>query len=223
MKLLLFDIDGTLIRSGGAGSLAYHRALQEVFGLEEIRGEVAFSGRTDRAILRDLFHLHDLEDNEANWRQFLACYLRHLPAAMAEKDGHVLPGVAELLDQLALRHDVCLGLLTGNNQQGAQIKLGHFQLAHFFAFGGFGDEHYERDEVARSAVEAAVAFVEIASPDHVWVIGDTPFDVRCARAIDARAIAVATGGHPLDELAAAEPDLLLEDLADVPAVLAHWA
>lgn len=222
MKLLLFDIDGTLLSSGGAGSLAFFRALAEEFSLEEIRGEVSFSGRTDRAILRDLFQLHALEDNEENWRRFLTAYLRHLPDTLSESQGRILPGVAELLDQLAVRRDVCLGLLTGNSEQGARVKLGHYRLAHFFAFGGYGDIHYERDDVARSAITAAASHLEAISPESVWVIGDTPLDVRCARAIGAHSIAVATGVHTLEELAASEPDLLLEDLGDVAAVLRTW-
>ena len=132
-----------------------------------------------------------------------------------------MPGVAAILDALAARPEVQLALLTGNYQGGARIKLTHFDLWHRFAWGAFGDEHAERDELARTAVASAVERgVRLADPSHAVIIGDTPFDIACARAAGARVVAVATGGHTLDELRALGPDLAVADLTDLDAVLA---
>jgi phosphoglycolate phosphatase-like HAD superfamily hydrolase len=127
----------------------------------------------------------------------------------------VCPGVPALLDALAADARLAVGLLTGNIREGARLKLGHFDLFHHFAFGGFGDEHFERDDVAREALAAIRVHVNRHhQADRVWVIGDTPLDVKCARAIGARAVAVATGWHSAAELEATVPDLLLNDLSD---------
>ncbi len=214
MHILLFDIDGTLVSSGGAGKAAIESALTDDFGVT-MRGHVSYSGRTDRAIGRDLFHMHDLEDNADNWQRLLSGYLRRLPLMLSSHRGAILPGISALLEHLSSRHEAVLGLLTGNVREGARLKLGHFGLFHHFAFGGFGDLHHDRDEVAREALAEAVRHRNgKVSLERVWVIGDTPLDVRCARAIGACVAAVATGWHPLDELDAARPDLLLSDLAD---------
>ena len=214
MHLLLWDIDGTLLSSGGAGKAAIEDALCHEFGVTECR-HVAYSGRTDRAICRDLLQLHEHEDSPENCRRLVAGYLKRLPAALAKHRGGVLPGIAALLEQLRAQERVALGLLTGNLREGARLKLGHYGLYEHFAFGGFGDHHLDRDEVAREALAAARAHLRGGVPaERTWVIGDTPLDVRCARAIGARVAAVATGWHALEELEAARPDLLLTDLSD---------
>lgn len=223
MFVCLFDIDGTLISSGGAGKAALEAALTAEFGLAPRTETVSFSGRTDVAIVGDLFRLHAIDDTPANRRRLLDAYLGHLPACLEQRRGAVLPGVQALLDGLRQRADVAVGLLTGNVRAGARVKLGHFRLFDYFAFGGFGDLHHDRDDVAREALaEVRARFGERVPCERVWVIGDTPLDVRCARAIGARAAAVATGWHPADELAREAPDLLLSDLADPSALLAHW-
>jgi len=116
-----------------------------------------------------------------------------------------------------------LGLLTGNTRAGARIKLAHYGLDQYFDFGGFGDNHFERDDVAREALSATRERLgDAVDLDRVWVIGDTPNDVRCGRAIQARTIAVATGDHTREELAAANPDHLAAIFADPEPVLALW-
>jgi phosphoglycolate phosphatase-like HAD superfamily hydrolase len=223
MHVCLFDIDGTLIASGGAGKTAIEMALASEFGIRQPIERLLLSGRTDRAIVRDLFRMHALEESSANWRRLRDGYLRHLPACLSSHQGRVLPGVAALLESLRGRGGVVLGLLTGNIRDGARLKLGHYGLFHHFAFGGFGDEHFDRDDVAREALtELRCRHGDCVPPERVWVVGDTPLDVRCARAIGARAVAVATGWHPTEELAAAEPDLLLADLSDPEPLLAKW-
>jgi phosphoglycolate phosphatase len=219
MIACLFDIDGTLLASGGAGKAALESAFTGEFGVE-LRGQIPYAGRTDRAIVRDLFRLHDLIDTPDNLHKLLGGYLRRLPDSLRRHDGRVLPGIAAVLAKLKEAPHVAVGLLTGNVRAGAQTKLGHFGLFEHFAFGGFGDHHFDRDDVAREAFAAVQQCVgPHCTADRVWVIGDTPLDVQCARAIGARVAAVATGLHTCDELAPTKPDLLLSDLSDPQPLL----
>lgn len=221
MHVVLFDIDGTLITTGRAGMDAIFDVIREDFGVGTLRGNISFSGRTDRGIARELLEMHDLPSTEEHWEKLRAGYLRRLPEYLATRQGRVLPGVHSLLDVLKARRDIVLGLLTGNVRAGAHAKLSHYGLWDHFAFGGFGDHHHDRDHVAGAAVEAAREHLgRDVVRDRVWVIGDTPLDVRCARSIGARAVAVATGGHPREELTAAQADFVLDDLTDA-GWLAH--
>ena len=223
MYVCLFDIDGTLISSGGAGKIALEEALAEEFGVTHLIEKLQLSGRTDRAIIRDLFRMTVIEDTPENLRRLTAAYLRRLPESLERHAGRVLPGVAELLVQLSGRKDVLVGLLTGNVRDGARVKLGHFGLHDHFTIGGFGDHHFDRDDVAREALAEVKRVVNGVDPNRIWVVGDTPLDVRCARAIGARAAAVCTGWHSRDELASHAPDVLLTDLSDPTALLARWS
>jgi phosphoglycolate phosphatase len=221
MHVCLFDIDGTLIASGGAGKAALEAALAEEFGVPHILDKLQLSGRTDRAIIADLFRLHVIDDTPENHERLLDVYLRHLPRYLHA--GRVLPGITELLAQLDGRPDVAVGLLTGNVRAGAKAKLSFFGLYHYFAFGGYGDHHLDRNDVAREALaEVHRCFHGTIRPECIWVIGDTPLDIRCARAIGARAVAVATGWHSLAELAEHQPDLLLSDLSNPASLLSNW-
>jgi len=223
MHICLFDIDGTLLSSGGAGKAAMETALRTGFGVPGGSDGIPFSGRTDRAIMRDLFQRHGVAESAENCQHFLAAYLAALPQFLIGHPGKVYVGVAELLTELYRRDDVWLGLLTGNIREGARLKLGHYELWHFFRSGGYGDDHFHRDDVARAALAEVHQQLARVDPERVWVIGDTPLDVRCARAIGARAAAVATGWHSADELAAAEPDVLLTDLSDPQPLLNWWS
>jgi phosphoglycolate phosphatase len=223
MHICLFDIDGTLLNSGGAGKAAMESGLAAEFGLDHIQQGVPYSGRTDRAIGHDLLRLHGVEPSPENWRRLQTAYLRNLPSSLKRYNGRVLPGIAALLEQLGAHEKTKVGLLTGNIRAGAEAKLGFFRLFQHFAFGGFGDEHLERDDVAHEALAAARAYCGEVTCERIWVIGDTPLDVRCARAIGARVAAVATGVHSLEELEAEQPDLLLADLSDATRLLAMWS
>src|SRR6516165_1725846 len=214
MIACLFDIDGTLLASGGAGKAALEASLTGEFSVE-LRTQIPYAGRTDRAIIRDLLNSHDLEDSAENVQTLLAGYLRRLPDSLRQHNGRVLPGIETLLNKLQQALNVAVGLLTGNVRDGARTKLGHFGLFEHFRFGGFGDHHFDRDDVARDALAAVHECVgPHCTADRIWVIGDTPLDVRCARAIGARVAAVATGLHSRDQLAASRPDLLFDDLSD---------
>lgn len=224
MHCLLFDIDGTLLHSGGAGQGGIERALELAFGITAPTHGIPTAGRTDRAIGQDLIRFHGLEQSEATHARLLEAYLRVLPSELANRQGTVYPGVRELLARLRKRADVRMGLLTGNYREAAWLKLRHYDLAEHFAFGGFGDDHADRDDVARHALAAAAEHhaPETIDPSAVWVIGDTPADVRCGRAIGARVVAVATGLYSADELAKSEPDHLFGDFRDVESVLSLW-
>ncbi len=216
----LFDIDGTLLNSGGAGQHAMEQALLDVFGVTGPYENILAAGRTDKAITTDLFHHHKIELSDDNWSRFLESYVGHLPNSLVTQQGSVLPGIVELLDHLSEDSYVSLGLLTGNLRVGADVKLKHYKLDHHFQFGGFGDVHYNRDDVARLALDEAVRHLKRDIPEEtVWVIGDTPSDVTCGRAIGAKTIAVATGIYEASILEEASPDFLFDDFSDVAAVL----
>jgi phosphoglycolate phosphatase-like HAD superfamily hydrolase len=224
MNICLFDIDGTLLSSGGAGKAAMEAALAAEFGVPAEARDVPFSGRTDRAIAGDLFRLHGMEESPHNWQRFLAAYLRLLPTKLGSHKGVVLPGIGELLQTLSQREDIAVGLLTGNVREGARLKLSHYGIFQHFAFGGYGDEHLDRNAVARDALQIVRDYLKSAvQPDRIWVIGDTPLDIGCARSIGARAVAVATGWHSLEVLAAEQPDLVVADFSDPAPLLECWA
>ncbi len=226
MHVCLFDIDGTLLNTGGAGAAAMEAAIRQEFGSTRPVSGVPFAGRTDRAITADIFAFYGIDLTDAAREAFIAAYLRRLPAELDGRPGLILPGVAELLARLHGRDDVTLGLLTGNLLEGARTKLAYYGLAeHFdFAVGGFGDSHLDRDDVARAAwaaVRERHRPVDL-SLERVWVIGDTPADVRCGRAIGAKVLAVATGHYARAELEAAAPDELADDFSDAESILSLW-
>lgn len=222
MLVCLFDIDGTLLASGGAGKAALESAFTHEFQIE-LRAQVPYAGRTDRAIIRDLLHAHGVVETPETVQRLFRAYLERLPSCLNAHRGRVLPGIRELLAHLQARCRCAVGLLTGNVRAGATAKLGHFSLNEHFRFGGFGDHHFDRDDVAREALAAVRREVgEDVRPEQIWVIGDTPLDVRCARAIGAKVAAVATGVHSLEELRAAGPDVAVSDLADPQPLLNCW-
>lgn len=223
-QYVLFDIDGTLVSTGGAGRRALEVALAQAFDQPGGCDGITLNGRTDRSIVADLFRRWQIADTAAHWERFRAAYLSVLPGCLAHCAGRVLPGIQEALAHLGPRDEIAIGLLTGNIAAGAKLKLSHYGLWEAFSFGGFGDFHHERDSVAREALEACEQHAgERVDPRRVWVIGDTPLDVRCARAIGARAIAVATGGVSRETLAASEPDLLLDDFSAWGALVERLA
>lgn len=214
MNVLLFDIDGTLIDAGGAGQAAMEASIAAEFGANRPVTGISTAGRTDRAIAIDLFQFHGIDVNEDHWSRYLKSYFRLLPNALQSRPGVILPGVPALLGQLQRRGDVQLGLLTGNFAEGARLKLTHYGLDHHFPFGGFGDAHLDRDDVARDALRKVQTRHPGVQPDRIWVIGDTPSDIRCGKAIGAKVVAVATGMFPANELKAHQPDILLNDLSE---------
>ncbi|MCX7869053.1 MAG: haloacid dehalogenase-like hydrolase [Terrimicrobiaceae bacterium] len=219
-KLLLFDIDGTLMTSAGAGEGALTDAMLRRFGVKEDLEGISLAGATDAAIARSLLAKHGLPPTIENTTALLDSYLESLAARLPRHNGRLLPGILPLLEALRARPDCVLGLLTGNVEAGARLKLSHYGVWHFFEFGPFADDHHDRNELGRFARRRAEerAGAEFP-PERIWVIGDTPRDVACGKAIGARTAAVATGIYPLEALAACQPDLLLPDLEDTAGVV----
>lgn len=228
MHICFLDIDGTLLRTGGAGLSAFAATLADEFGITEMNGDVGFAGRSDKAIALDLLRHHGLDASEANWQRFCTGYLPRLEIALATHKGAVLPGVRPLLDGLASRGDIALGLLTGNMREGARRKLSHYGLWERFPFGGFGDEHMERCDIAAAALSAAESHLGQqpntpsscnANDRRILVIGDTPHDIRCGRSIGALCVAVPTGMSTRQQLREARPDVIVETLEDLDPIL----
>lgn len=224
MKLVLFDIDGTILHTHGAGKRAVHRALREVFGTTGPEGH-RFDGKTDRQIVRELMGMagHGDEHIDANMDEMLARYVAYLEEELsaATEPPHVYPGVPEVLDALEARDDVLLGLLTGNLEAGARAKLvsAGFALERFrvSAFGSDAEHRPELPAVARARGEGLVG--RSFPGRDVVIIGDTPADVTCGNGIGARAIGVATGHYDERELADAGAFATFGTLADTDAVL----
>jgi phosphoglycolate phosphatase-like HAD superfamily hydrolase len=216
--LLLWDIDGTLIASGGAGMQALETGLRTGLGVNGSLADIDFAGRTDRWIARRIFEKFALPHTEENFARLVDGYIAALPAALANPRARVLPGVRDLLTAAAARPDIAQGLLTGNLRRGAQTKLGHHGLWDFFQFGGFADDSEHRNEISPHALRRAQEHLRVTfALSRVWVIGDTPHDIACGKVIGARTIAVATGSHSVEQLAAHAPDAVLPDLADTAA------
>lgn len=218
--LLLWDIDGTLIQSGGAGERALTAALREEFGISGTLEDIELAGRTDQWIARRILAKFAVPETPQNITRYLDGYLRALPGELVNPGAKILPGVRELLLQLAARKDVAQGLLTGNLRRGAEIKLGHHQLWAHFEFGAFADDAELRNELGPHAVRRANLHHSVQfSADRVFVIGDTPHDIACGKTIGAQTIGVATGGFSVAELKSCEPTAVLSDLADSAAFL----
>jgi phosphoglycolate phosphatase-like HAD superfamily hydrolase len=220
--LVLFDIDGTLVLTGQAGLRAMNRACADVVGNDEALKGVAFAGRTDWIILDDAMRMNGRTLNSDLLSALRARYVEHLREEI-ELSGKgvkaVMPGIPELLTALRAR-DVPLGLVTGNFAEGARIKLEYFNLWRYFPCGAFGDDASDRNHLVPIAMDRARACgAADAAPGDVLVVGDTPHDIACARAVGARSIGVATGSFSIDQLKAAGADVVFEDLSDTAAFL----
>jgi phosphoglycolate phosphatase len=222
-QLILFDIDGTLIHTGGAGGRAMTRAFAEVCRVESGFEGIPLAGRTDRVILSDAFARHGLAEDPALVDRFQAAYYRVLREELEHlsPSARVLPGVNTLLPLLASRPGTTIALLTGNYAPAARLKLTRFGIWSWFTFGAFGEDAADRNGLVPVAVGRALARgVPPLSPRDVVVVGDTPLDVACGKANGARTVGVATGGTAAGVLHDAGADLVLEDLSDAEPFLA---
>jgi phosphoglycolate phosphatase len=224
MKVVLFDIDGTLLLSDGAGRRSMERALQETFGARGPRS-YRYGGKTDRLIVRETMRLEGFDDAtiDARMPEVLARYLSGLRSELAgdEHPARALQGVGALLDAVEAHHELVLGLLTGNIIEGADLKLRAVRLDPArFRVGAFGSDHEERPMLPPIAQRRASELLGRAVPgDRLVIIGDTVHDMTCGKGVGARAIGVATGGVPREELVAESPAAVFDDFADTARVM----
>jgi len=220
-KLILWDIDGTLIVSKGAGVRAMEKAFARRFGRHADLGKIDWAGRTDSWITGEVLRQNGLEPSLENCRAYLESYLELLPGELRDgPQGQVLPGILELLETLHARTDLAQGLLTGNLRRGAEFKLTHYKVWHYFEFGAFADDSPLRNDLGPHALRRAkeLHLVDF-SPERTFIIGDTPHDIECGKVIGAQTIAVATGGYTPAQLAAHQPTALFENFAHTAAFL----
>jgi phosphoglycolate phosphatase len=225
MRLVLFDVDGTLIHSSGAGMRAFHRAFQAVFGVTVDREVIRPDGKTDPLIAREMLDYFGLQHR---WRDetrdaLFSTYLANLDGEMglvrAKGTLRVLPGVVALLDALAPRPDFALGLATGNLERGSEIKLRHAALDRYFRFGGFGSDAEDRTELIREGIRRGIQLCAPQTVDGSFVVGDTPLDIIHGHNAGARVLAVASAKYSLRDLAPFQPEMLVADLTDVASIL----
>jgi len=219
VRLVLFDIDGTLIRTGGAGVKAFAKVFATEFNAVDGFERLKFAGRTDRSLVREFFGFHQIPVTPENLQRFFERYVFWLDHILRESRGGICPGVLDFINELEeLPEPPVLGLLTGNIRLGAEIKLRHYSLWEIFQTGAFADDAEEREKIAAVARERGRRLLgRDLEGEEVLVIGDTPLDIRCARAIGARVLAVATGGHPLPELVGHTPDWAVANLSEISA------
>jgi len=216
-QLLLFDIDGTLLLSGGAGKRALNRAFRELFGINDGFDSIPVAGRTDELIFRDAIKQCGIATNASSRSAFFSLYYKYLEQEIVcpGRNKGLMPGVRLLLDRLAPLSNVVIGLLTGNFARAAKIKLQYFGIWDYFVFGAYGDDAPVRDDLVPIAVSRARASKAVITPNaDTIVVGDTPLDVRCAIAGGARSVAVCTGSYGETELREAGADFVLLDLTD---------
>src|SRR5881227_1731034 len=212
-RLLLFDIDGTLVNTGGAGVEALKLIVHDRFSAKDHLRDIEIAGKTDRAIIRDILRKYQVKPTEENIAPFAEEYIHRLPLSLSRSRGRVLPGIQSLLERLKPQPNIVLALLTGNLQQGARLKLQHYGLWDFFEFGAFADDHHDRNELGAFARERAqTRHGHDFDGADVDVIGDTGYDIACGRAFGARTIAVGTGAWGQGKLEAERPDFFFHDL-----------
>jgi phosphoglycolate phosphatase len=219
VRLILFDIDGTLIRTGGAGVKAFAEVFRMEFGASEGFERLKFAGRTDISLVREFFGYHNIPPSPENFERFFQEYVECLKGIIKDSKTEVCQGIHSFISAAQeMTEPPVLGLLTGNIRAGAQIKLQRVGLWDTFQTGAFADDHEERDHIAAIARQRGEQTLNRKLlHDEVLVIGDTPLDIKCARAINAKVLAVATGGAELDVLKSHQPDWAIPDLTQIDA------
>ncbi|MEJ2697171.1 MAG: haloacid dehalogenase-like hydrolase [Candidatus Sulfobium sp.] len=220
VKFILFDIDGTLIDSGGAGSRSLDLAFRKKFGIDHAFRGIEMAGKTDLQIVREALLLHGIDFSDGTMPAFFETYTGFLKDCVHNADGHIKPGIEKVLGGLASQEGLVLGLLTGNIEEGARIKLERYGLYSYFRGGAFGSDSEDRNELLPLAVAKLYreSGVSVSYSDCV-VIGDTPRDIFCARPYGALAVGVATGPYSVETLSAAGADAVFGDLSDTRTLI----
>ena len=212
-KLVLFDIDGTLISAGGAGTRSLNLAFQSLFSITDAFMNISMAGKTDPQIISEGLRLNDLPHRDGNVDRMIEMYLKFLHREINNPDRHLMPGIKEALDLLC-KKEMPLGLLTGNLKRGAEIKLGPFGIYDYFLDGAFGSDDDDRDKLLPIALEKFRQKGWRFSPKDCIVVGDTPRDVQCAKIHGAYCIAVATGPYSKEDLLQTDADIVLDSLQE---------
>ena len=228
MRLLLFDVDGTLILSGGAGMRAFHRAFQHVFGVAVNREVIRPDGKTDPVIAREMLAHFGLEQcwSETSRNAMFSAYLEMLEFEMSRAAANgslrALPGVVDLLQTLTRQPDFALGLATGNLERGTRIKLRHAGLDRYFSFGGFGSDADDRTKLIRLGISRGTCLCAPEAVDAAFVIGDTPLDIVHGHQAGARVLAVASARYSMTDMEPYRPEMLVPDLSAVDDILSFF-
>src|SRR4030043_629027 len=218
MHLILFDIDGTLIDSGGAGTRSLNLAFEKMFSIGNAFNGISMAGKTDTQIMKEGLLKHGIS-TDGNLGAVIKSYLKHLQKEIDNDRKHVKPGINEILEKLSLIRDAALGLLTGNLESGARIKLEPFKLNRYFPAGAFGSDDEDRNNLLPVAINRfEELFQKKIDIDECVIVGDTPRDVECAHIYGALCIGVATGPYPIEALIDAGADYVFEDLSDFQAI-----
>ena len=222
MRLVLFDIDGTLLLSGGAGTRSLYRAFQIRYGIEPDWTSIRFDGKTDPLIIQEIVSKYGVDDEPG--QEFYDTYLSILPDEIRRSPNfQVLAGARELVIHLSADPTFLIGLATGNVETGARLKVERAGLSSYFPFGGYGSDSGDRTELIRTAIRRGSELAAPLAVDGVFVIGDTPRDIRAGRAAGAATIAVATGNYGLDDLRSHGPDLAVAGLQPMEPILDFMA
>jgi phosphoglycolate phosphatase-like HAD superfamily hydrolase len=221
IKLILFDIDGTLLVSGGASIRAINRVFKNMFGIENAMEGIKPDGKTDPLILRELFMKNlkrDFSKEEANrvFKEYLSFLEKEI---VTSKSLRIMPGITQLIKTLSQKQDTAIGIATGNIEEGARIKLRHSGLEHYFRFGGFGSDSESREKLIRIAIERGRKLFNHTRRERVFVVGDTPFDIISAKAVGAEVIAVATGSYTVEDLKRYKPHFVFKNLSQIEEVI----
>jgi len=220
-SLILWDIDGTLVQMDRAGERSLLISIKELYGRDlGTHLPVDLKGRTDTSIIRDLLTFLGVAHSPEEMERLKAAYLSHMPTTMPAGKARVLPGIKETLDAIHAHREIHQALLTGNLVEGAELKLTFLGLWHYFEFGAFANDSHIRDELGPFALRRAKEKLGIDfPPERVWIIGDTPHDIACGKAIGAKTIAVATGAFSVEELAKLNPTHVFADLTNPQALI----
>ena len=221
MKFVLFDIDGTLVDSGRAGTRSLSLAFEEIFTVREAFRTISMAGKTDMQILKEGCAVHHIDYTNGMIPEFFRSYVRHLREHIKNTQGHIKPGIRDVLRELQGQKEIILGLLTGNIEEGARIKLDFFGLNPYFDIGAFGNDDEDRNRLLPIAMEKLYKKTshKVSFTDCV-VVGDTPRDVGCSKPYGAFSVAVATGPYSAQTLSGSGADVVLEDLSDTEAFMA---